>query len=364
MTSAAHLLEELLPLLRDAGLIGRGEESGLAVVMLAADGSTRRFARISRNGRPLCLAVFPEAAEGSMLAEAVATWRIGRHLQRQGIPVPELYGWDERRGLVLVEDLGDTRLHDLVRATDFADPAARDGLLGLYRQVIDRLVAMQIDGAPGLDGDWCWDTPRYDRQLMLERESGYFLRAFWQDLLALPVPAGIDHEFAAIAAMAAEAPAGFFLHRDFQSRNIMIKDGRIRIIDYQGGRFGPLGYDLASLLIDPYADLPPAFSDVLFQHYLERLGERMHFDPLQFRRHYSLLALQRNLQIIGAFAFLSHVRGKLFFADYIRPAVEKLRASLREPIFAGQPILRAMAERAVERIGQGQRIRLQSMQRA
>jgi hypothetical protein len=351
MIGEAQLPADLVSILKDAGLIEGGQEPGLAVTMLAADGSTRRFARISLHGRPLCLAVFPEVAEGSMLAEAVAAWRIGRHLQRQGVPVPELYGWDERRGLILFEDLGDTRLHDLVQATDFAAPGPRNRLLGMYRQAIDRLVAMQIDGGAGLDDGWCRDAPRYDRQLMLERESGYFLRAFWQDLLALPVPAGIDDEFAAIAGMAAQAPAGFFLHRDFQSRNIMIKDGRIRIIDYQGGRFGPLGYDLASLLIDPYADLPLDFSDHLFHYYLDRLGERMIFDPRDFRRHYSLLALQRNLQIIGAFAFLSRVRGKLFFADYIRPAVEKLRARLQEPIFAGQRILRAMADEAVERIG-------------
>ena len=351
MTIEAQLLADLIPLLQDAGLIAGGQEGRLSITMLAADGSTRRFARIGRDGRALCLAVFPEAAEGREMAEAVAAWRIGRHLQRQGIPVPALYGWDERRGLILFEDLGDIRLHDLVQAADFDDPGARNGLLELYRQVIDCLVAMQIDGAPGLDDSWCWDTPRYDRQLMLERESGYFLRAFWQDLLDLPIPAGIDDEFAVIARMAAQAPSGFFLHRDFQSRNIMIKDGRVRIIDYQGGRFGPLGYDLASLLIDPYADLPLEFSDHLFHYYLDRLEERMSIDPREFHRHYSLLALQRNLQIIGAFAFLSRVRGKLFFAGYIRPAVGRLQARLQDPIFAGQPLLQAMAAEAGERIG-------------
>ena len=351
MINESELLDDLMPILKAAGLIDRGQPSALEVSMIAADGSTRRFARISRHGRALCLAVFPEVAEGAMMAEAVAAWRIGRHLWRRGVPVPELYGWDERRGLVLFEDLGDTRLHGLVQATDFDDPGARSGLQDLYRQALDRLVAMQIDGAAGLDGGWCWDTPRYDRQLMLERESGYFLRAFWQDLLALPAPAGIDDEFAAIAGMAAEAPAGFFLHRDFQSRNIMIKDGRVRIIDYQGGRFGPLGYDLASLLIDPYADLPLDFSDQLFHYYLDRLGERLPVDPGEFRHHYELLALQRNLQIIGAFAFLSRVRGKRFFAGYIRPAVGRLRARLQDPIFAGQRILRAMVDEAVERLG-------------
>ncbi|MDP3478735.1 MAG: phosphotransferase [Desulfoprunum sp.] len=347
-----HLIESLIPLLEQSGLIRTNETdpAGLSSTVLGADGSSRCFVRLHRDGRPLCLAVFPAIPEGRDLAEAGAAWHIGRHLMHKEIPVPALYGRHEESGVILFEDLGDTRLHERVAATDFADPSATAGLLRFYEEAIEQLLAMQIDAAQGFDKAWCWDTPCYDRQLMLERESGYFLRAFWQEMLGCRIPAGIEDEFRAIASQAAEVPAGFFLHRDFQSRNIMITDDHIRIIDFQGGRRGPLAYDLASLLIDPYAALPGAIQERLLHFYLEQLGHRMTIDAKAFRRQYTLFALQRNLQIVGAFAFLSQVRGKAFFAEYIRPAVAMLSSRLQEPIFHQQSVLRKTVELAVEEL--------------
>ncbi len=349
-----RLLRRIIPLLFASDLISEEDmvslNAGLAVSVLDGDGSSRQFVRIGRDNRPLCLAVFPPAEESRNLAEARAAWRIGRHLMARGIPVPALYGWQEESGLILFEDLGDTRLHERVCATDLASLPARQGLVRLYEETIEQLIAMQVDGAEGFDTGWCWDTPCYDRQLMLEKESGYFLRAFWQGMLGRQIPEGIDEDFRFIADQAAGAPGHFFLHRDFQSRNIMIKDGHIRIIDFQGGRRGPLAYDLASLLIDPYAALPEAIQRHLLQFYQEQLARRMRIDAGVFSRQYSLLALQRNLQIIGAFAFLSQSRGKAFFADYIRPALVMLRSRLQEPVFSRLTVLRRVVEQAVEEL--------------
>ena len=345
------LIGSLIPLLVRSGLITANEAAdpaGLTSTILGADGSSRRFVRLETNGKPLCLAVFPASLEMRDLAEARSVWFIGRHLQQQGIPVPILFGRQEEDGVIIFEDLGDIRLHDLVAATDFTDQTATDRLLRSYEETIASLVTMQIDAAKGFDAEWCWDTPCYDRQLMLERESGYFLRAFWQEMLGRTIPEGIEDEFRVIAGQAAEAPASFFMHRDFQSRNIMITDGRIRIIDFQGGRRGPLAYDLASLLTDPYAALPGAVQEHLQNFYLEHLRRRMVYDNRLFARHYSLLALQRNLQIVGAFAFLSQVRGKTFFAGYIRPAVVMLHARLQQPLFSEHTLLRRTVELAVE----------------
>ena len=341
------LLEKLIPILLRHRLLAEGELDLLSVAPLAADGSTRRFIRVAKNTAPLCLAVMPASTAAREMAEAAAAWQIGRHLQDRRVPVPDLLGWEEDSGTILFEDLGDTRLHDMVMATDFSEAQARESLLAIYREVVDQLIIMQVEGAVGFDERWCWDTPRYDRQLMLERESGYFLRAFWRDLLGMAVPDGVEGEFAAIAGHAAEAPCDFFLHRDFQCRNIMIKDGRVRFIDYQGGRRGPLAYDLASLLIDPYAALPEDCCSQLFEYSLDVMENRLKLDVGVFRRHYALLALQRNLQIIGAFAFLSQVRGKTFFTGYIRPAVHQFHARLKEPLFADLKIVRAMADTAM-----------------
>lgn len=350
-----NLIAELIPLLGQSGMIAEISDvqatAGLSATILSADGSSRRFIRISRDQKPLCLAVFPATAGGRDLAEAHAAWHIGRHLENKGIPVPALYGQQEETGAILFEDLGDIRLHDLVAATDFTDPLARGRLMAIYEETIERLIAMQVEAAVDFDERWCWDTAIYDRELMVARESGYFLRAFWLEMLGRQIPDGLEKEFRVIAAQASEAESHYFLHRDFQSRNIMIKEGHVRIIDFQGGRRGPLAYDLASLLTDPYAALPHEMQEHLLHFYLEKLGRRMTFDTVEFHRHYSLLALQRNLQIVGAFAFLSRIRGKSFFAEYIRPAVAMLHSRLREPLFCKQEVLRRTVELAIELLG-------------
>lgn len=316
-----------------------------AIETLRGDGSNRRFWRLALTGRSV-MVIAPEHQEGICLREAGAGFRIGQHLGRKGVPVPQIYGFDEQNGVLLCEDLGDTQLHLVAVATDYGNPESLARLRDLYREALAVLVHMQVRGAEDFEPAWCWDTPRYDRSLMLEKESGYFLRAFWLGLLGQTDECGLKEEFKVLAEAAGEAPAEFFLHRDFQSRNLMVSASRIRVIDYQGGRLGPLGYDLAALLLDPYARLPEWFQEELYGYYLARLAELHPVDERQFRRWYLPLALQRNLQILGAFAFLSTVRGKPFFRDFIRPALAslvRLCGECREP---EMPRLTAVAERS------------------
>jgi len=208
------------------------------------------------------------------------------------------------------------------------------------------LAHMQVQGAEGFDPDWCWDTPRYDKSLMLDRESGYFLRAFWKGLLGQEEPSGLQEEFDFLAEKAAAIPAGFFLHRDFQSRNIMIYQNKPCFIDFQGGRLGPLGYDLASLLIDPYVALPDDFQIELLEAYLDELEKLITVDRRKFIEEYLLLALHRNLQIVGAFSFLSTERKKVFFRQYIEPALVSLNKLLDCEIFSEMQVLRKIVSRS------------------
>ena len=204
---------------------------------LTPDGSLRRFCRLVREDGARAVAAAPPPGDAAGLREAKAGWRIGRHLFACGVPVPEPLAFDEASGLLVCEDLGDVRLHDLVlqHGADSAEVVA------LYQQTVVELAKMQVLGRDNFNPAWCWDTPRYDRQLMLERESGYFLRALCRDLLQLDFDeAALAREFVLLADRAAQADASFFLHRDFQSRNIMVQEGRVRFIDYQAGRLGPL----------------------------------------------------------------------------------------------------------------------------
>ncbi|MBW2658953.1 MAG: phosphotransferase [Deltaproteobacteria bacterium] len=342
---SARLKNRAEHFLADAGLLSRREAAkaleSSSSDQLHGDGSNRSFLRIRHQGEGLCILVLPAEEGPDDLAESRSAWLIGNHLRHSDVPLPELYRWNAETGMLLFEDLGDQRLHDLTAALDSTE------MFSLYSMVIKELAHMQVAGAVDFDTDWCWDSPVYDKKLMLERESHYFLRAFWQGFLGRESVPGVDEELEDIAAKAVPAGNDCFLHRDLQSRNIMIKDGDIKFIDFQGGRMGPPGYDLASLLIDPYAGLSREMTEQLFACYMTCLGEYINFDKEQFIKHYNLLAFQRNMQIIGAFAFLYQVRGKFFFADYISPALAALDWRLQLPQFSQYPIIKGMVSKSI-----------------
>ncbi len=317
---------------------------GLRVEVMTPDGSLRRFCRLIREDGSRRITVAPPVGDTVGQREAVSGWKIGRHLNACGAPVPELYAFDEQSGLLVCEDLGDVRLHDLVMDRG----SSSEQVVEYYRQAVVELARMQVRGRKNFDCSWCWDTARYDRNLMLERESGYFLQALCRDLLQLPIAEQeVEQEFVALADRAQQADASFFLHRDFQSRNIMVHQGRVRFIDFQGGRLGPAGYDLASLLIDPYASLPWQLQSELMEVYLDEFTALIPYDRKQFMDEYLVLALQRNLQILGAFAFLSNQRGKPFFRQYIKPSLSSLQTLLAKVSPDEYPCLKALADQCL-----------------
>jgi aminoglycoside/choline kinase family phosphotransferase len=183
----------------------------------------------------------------------------------------------------------------------------------------------------GFDPAWCFDTPQMDGAFLWEREAGYFVQAFLNKYKGLKVQVeDLEPDFERLVAGALPAGLPFFLHRDYQSRNLFLKNGQLRVIDFQGARLGPVGYDLAALLIDPYVKLNRAQQGELLSHYLDLLRERISVNEAAFREQYYHLALSRNLQILGAFGFLTKVKGKTAFAQYIPAALASLQERLAE----------------------------------
>ncbi len=331
--SDRHYIEKAQQLLKSVGL----PHNELPQVV-APDGSNRKFWRF-----PGVIAIAPETTEPKAMAEAVATWKIGEHLFSRGCAIPQIYGFDKESGLLLMEDAGSSSLYDRVWQLKETDDSA--AIIELYSQALSALVDLQLGGKENFDTRWCWESACYDRELMLEKESGYFLSAWWQAFLGQEIPLGIVEEFEQLAERAAQVPATFFLHRDCQSRNIFFSGDTFKFIDFQGGRLGALAYDLSSLLMDPYVGLSVQMQEDLLVHYIELLrksGENI--EEREFRFWYEDIALHRNLQIIGAFAFLSQQRKKNFFAQFIEPSVIMLRGRLAAPQFSSFPILRKMAE--------------------
>ena len=313
-----------LQILRElAARCNMGEIAANDIVPLAADGSDRIFYRLATN--PASIAIFPSPSDHGR-AEAMSSYTIGCHLADMGVPVPQIYGQSREYRVVLLEDVGDQHLYDVVHGrNDFS------AVRGFYFQAVEALLALQVRGRHGFDLRCCWGSRHYDFELMIQQESLYFLNAFCRDYLALHVDLPrLEAEFIKVARQAAREPADFLLHRDFQCRNLMVKQGEIRIIDFQGARLGPLAYDLASLLIDPYARLTVGEQQEIFDHYLSVLSTAIDLDVERFARGFRFLALQRNFQILGAFAFLSQQKGKMFFQQFIAPALGSLSRLLAE----------------------------------
>ena len=320
---------------------------------LSGDGSSRLFFTIKTETTSYC-GVLPANEDSQKgLAEAHAAFNIGSHLKKRGIPVPVIHGFDPVSGFILFEDLGETLLHDFLQNKKKDSVELFGQETGeLYKEIIEMLLFMQISGSVRFDRKWCWDTQRYDKKLMLEKESGYFMQAFCRDLLGIKkFSDGLTDEFKLLAGRAGRQPAVYFLHRDFQSRNLMVTNGKVRIIDFQGGRLGPLGYDLASLLIDPYAQLPEQIQHELLEHYLEHLCT-YGLDDLAFAKGYPNLALQRNLQILGAYAFLGFQKQKVFFKQFILPATFSLHQRLAQPEAKDYPQLRKLTDKIMELLEQ------------
>jgi len=248
---------------------------------------------------------------------------IGQHLFKRQIPVPEILLADLSKGCFVLEDLGSTHLQEKALLVEDRIP--------LFQKVVEILLQLQIKGLEGFDPNWTCQTPYYDADVMRRYEIEYFKEAFLSRFLGFKKEwPELEPAFRHLIAKASSAGTQVFLHRDFQSRNIMILDHKIGILDWQGGRLGPPGYDLASLLIDPYTCLNQEEQNRIYSHYTDLLNKERPEWVTLFEATYLYLAFQRNLQILGAFAFLTRVRGKIHFTSYIPHAIESLRGLLKK----------------------------------
>lgn len=313
----------------DLALAARaGFSAGVATTELTGHGSDRRFLRLREGDRTavLMLCPAPDPEYHRFLA-------IARFLYDRGLGAPAVLAHDPDRQAVLLEDLGDGTLARLVAAEPARVPA-------LYDRVLDRLADLQTFGAEARARcPLAWDRPfdrahlRWETEYFRERYLAGHLR---RDPAAL---AALDAEFEALATAALAQPRTL-VHRDFQSQNILLTDGVVRLVDVQGMRWGPVAYDAVSLLEDPYVDLPPATVAALLASFPDRLAARgaPAPDPDTWRLWTAVTTLQRLMQALGAFAFLGEVKGRRGFLAHIPAAHRRLAGALeRAADLAGSP---------------------------
>lgn len=269
----------------------------------------------------------------SVREENVAFLEFSRHFRRLGLPVPAIYAQDLSHGAYLEEDLGDTTLFDFLSDNRGGDAVAKPAI-DAYRKVLAVLPRFQVEGGRDLNFKVCYPRASFDRQSIawdLNYFKYYFLR-----LAGVPFnEQSLESDFGRLTKFLLSAPHDYFLYRDFQSRNVMLRDGEPWFVDYQGGRRGALQYDVASLLFDGKADLPPALRQQLLDFYLDCLALHIDLKRDAFMEHYYAYVYIRIMQALGAYGFRGFYERKPHFLQSVPYALKNLRwlaANVKLPV--------------------------------
>src|SRR5438445_10341846 len=255
--------------------------------------------------------------------ENVAFLEFSRHFRRHGLPVPEVYAEDLSQGAYLEEDLGDTTLFEFLSRNRTGENIAPQ-VVEVYRKVVAVLPRFQIEAGRDLNYKVCYPRANFDRQSIawdLNYFKYYFLR-----LAGIPFnEQGLEDDFGRLTKFLLSAGHNYFLYRAFQSRNIMLRDGQPYFLDYQGGRKGALQYDVASLLYDAKADLPPELRQQLLDHYLDVLRGYVDLPREAFLQHYYAYVYIRIMQALGAYGFRGFYERKVHFLQSVPFALKNIR---------------------------------------
>lgn len=359
--------------LDDAGRVDgrvppRAHRRRVSLRLLKGDGSARRVARAVRGAEsrvlvlpavadPSAASIYPPRNGPGVPDEATAFVYIAAHLERLGVPVPRVHAFDAGSGVLLLEDLGDTHLYNLVLAwRQTCVPGTEDlhtahgssdatALLAAYKDAIEILLRLQSPPPEPFDPART-HSPDYDEAFILRYEAGYFLREMARGRCVLePVDsAAVDAECARAAHQALAGAPRVLMHRDYQSRNLMKTPRGLVVIDFQGARPGPPEYDLAALVLDPYADLPETLRAELVEYYIERAAPT----PPQraaARRRFRACGINRMLQVLGAFGYLGGRLGKPGFLEHAPVALARLEELSRGEFPGLYGLARVVGER-------------------
>lgn len=295
------------------------------VTPLSGDASTRSYFRVALPAGRFVLALYPEPFD----PESAPFFVVHALLDRWGLPVPAVHGVDGPRGIALLEDLGDVTLQERLRSAEAGEREA------LYREALAGLVKLQQAAASSDRRGVCFDVV-FDVE-KLAWELHYFEKHFlegWRGCdLSAEDRATLAEGFHGLATEIAGWPR-VLCHRDYHSRNLMCQAGRLRWIDYQDARMGPVTYDLASLLRDSYVTLEEDLVTRLLAEYQDAVGAGEGRES--FLRRFELTCVQRNLKALGTFGYQARVRGNLVYLDYVPRTLGLARRNLeRYPELAG-----------------------------
>jgi len=308
--------------LAETGLASRGA----TVVPLTGDASDRRYLRILLRDAPSqVLAVYPQAFDVDTLPFA----NVSRLLAAMPVPVPAILGHSNALGILSLQDLGDVTLQAHLGAASPAEHAA------LYRQAVTFIDTMQRRGRELADDGYLPYGIAFDVEKLtweLQFFVKHFLGAYRGVTLAGPAREALDRELSRLAEELAAEPR-VLCHRDYHSRNLMLHEGELFLIDFQDARMGPDTYDLVSLLRDSYVDFTDREVDELIAFFLALRGVRTQgtsnsSDAEAYRRRFDMMAMQRNLKALGTFGFQTTSRANPVYIQYIPRTLAYVRSNM------------------------------------
>jgi aminoglycoside/choline kinase family phosphotransferase len=288
-----------------------------SIIPLPESGSYRRYFRIS-GGDKTVMGVF-----NSDNRENNAFIYLNRHLLKTGNRVPEIFCEDLEKNIYLEQDLGDTTLLDYLEQTrESCD--RNEKILDIYRRVIGAMPGLQVTAAKGIDYSVCYPRSEFDVQSMMW-DMNYFKYCLLKPLKIDFYEQDLEDDFRKIVEWLVEADRNSFMFRDFQSRNIMICENELYFIDFQGGRKGPLQYDLASLLYEAKTHLPEEIRLAMLNFYLDLFEHNFPwFNREKFLLYYYGFVYLRLMQAMGAYGFRGYIERKPLFLQSLPHAVRTL----------------------------------------
>ena len=291
------------------------------IIEMPASGSNRRYFRLT--GVQSLIGVY-----GTSVEENEAFLYMAEHFKRKNLPVPQVLCVSEDKYFYLQEDLGDTLLFHAIekgRITNSFSEEEKE----LLRKTIRLLPAIQFAGAEDFDFNHCYPQPEFNQRSILW-DLNYFKYCFLKATGLEFQENKLEDDFQKMSNVLLRSSSDTFMYRDFQSRNVMIKDGEPWFIDFQGGRKGPFFYDIASFLWQAKAKYPESLRDELLDEYLKAVSKYVNIDRIYFFSQLRHFVLFRTLQVLGAYGFRGYFEKKPHFIQSVPFAIENLRQLLRE----------------------------------
>jgi len=291
-------------------------EKLIKIEMLPKSGSNREYYRIWSQTKTAIGAYNEDRKEN------IAFLEFSKHFKSKNLNVPEIYAENLDQNIYLQEDLGDETLFSFLSHARIDDDFS-DELVAIYKNVIKEMPKFQINGSEGLDYSKSYPRYSFDKQSMMW-DLHYFKYYFLKLANILFDEQELENDYHKLSDYLLEADSEYFLYRDFQSRNIMIKDSKPYFIDYQGGRKGALQYDLASLLYDGKAAIPQPIRIELLDFYIEETSKYIPLNAEKFKQYYHGFVFIRIMQAMGAYGFRGFYERKLHFLKSIPFAINNL----------------------------------------